>query len=143
MTTNEVGKVHMDEVAPNVRRGGDLRVLLSPRSVGATSGFMGVGTLAPGDRIADHYHPHSEEFLYCVRGALELTLDGGAQVLDLGVGEAVMIPRGLRHRLRNTGVEPAFVVFHNSPLATSPELGHVDVEPVRGDLPDHVVGGRP
>ena len=54
--------------AADRRRGGELRVLLAPRTVGSTSGFMGVATLLPGERIAEHYHPYSEEFLYVVRG---------------------------------------------------------------------------
>ena len=33
----------------NYRRGGDIRTLLSPASVGATAGFMGTLTLAPGE----------------------------------------------------------------------------------------------
>ena len=35
---------------------------------GSTSGFMGVATIGPGDWIAEHYHPYSEEFIYVVRG---------------------------------------------------------------------------
>ena len=53
----------LDDVAPDRRRGGEVRVLLSPSTVGSTSGFMGTATLAPGERIAEHYHPYSEEFL--------------------------------------------------------------------------------
>ena len=44
--TRPIEKVSIDAVAPNTRRGGDLRVLLSPRTVGATSGFMGAGLAA-------------------------------------------------------------------------------------------------
>lgn len=38
------------------------------------------------------------------------------------------MPVNARHRLRNTGAEPAEVVFHLGPLAPRPELGHVDTE---------------
>ncbi len=41
---------------------------------------------------------------------------------------ALYIPIGVRHRLRNTGDEEAFAVFHLGPLAPRPELGHVDTE---------------
>jgi putative monooxygenase len=40
-----------------------------------------------------------------------------------------MIPIGIRHRVRNTGQVQARIVFHLSPLAPRPELGHVDTEP--------------
>jgi len=42
----------------------------------------------------------------------------------------MLIPVGGRHRLDNRADEEAFLVFHLSPLAPSPELGHVDTEPI-------------
>ena len=116
----------LDDVPPDRRRGGEVRVLLSPRSVGSTSGFMGMATLAPGERIAEHYHPYSEEFLYVVAGAITAQLDGVAHVLRRR--EGLVIPVNVRHRLINDGAEEASVVFHLGPLATRPELGHVDTE---------------
>jgi putative monooxygenase len=123
-------KVTADAVPANRRRGGDIRVVLSPRTVGATSGFMGTVTLQPGEFVAEHYHPHSEEFLYVVSGDLVLRLDG--QPLPLSAGEGTMVAIGVRHRLENTGDTTAFLVFHLSPLAPRPELGHVDTEPLPG-----------
>ena len=114
------------DVPPDQRRGGELRVLLGPRTVGSTSGFMGVATLAPGERIAEHYHPYSEEFLYVARGAITVDLDD--RPVPVAAGEALYIPVDTRHRLRNTGDEPAEVVFQLGPLAPRPELGHVDTE---------------
>lgn len=116
------------DVPPDARRGGELRVLLGPRTVGSTSGFMGVATLQPGDRIGEHYHPYSEEFLYVTRGEIVVDLDGRA--IPLGPGQALFIPVMVRHRLRNVGPDPAEAVFHLGPLAPRPELGHVDTEGV-------------
>ncbi|MFY1615255.1 cupin domain-containing protein [Micromonospora sp. WMMD736] len=114
------------DVPADRRRGGELRVLLGPRTVGSTSGFLGVATLAPGERIAEHYHPYSEEFLYVSRGTITVDLDD--QPTEVATGEALFVPVNVRHRLRNTGTEPAEVVFHLGPLAPRPELGHVDTE---------------
>jgi putative monooxygenase len=114
------------DVPADRRRGGELRVLLGPRTVGSTSGFMGVAVLQPGERIAEHYHPYSEEFLYVARGAITVDLDDRPMPLD--TGEALFVPVNIRHRLRNTGAVPAEVVFHLGPLAPRPELGHVDTE---------------
>ncbi|MFG3698144.1 cupin domain-containing protein [Micromonospora sp. NPDC047620] len=126
MSEDTLRLVSAADVAPDGRRGGELRVLLGPKTVGSTSGFMGVATLRPGERIAEHYHPYSEEFLYVVRGAITADLDDEA--VPLATGEALFVPRNVRHRLRNTGDEPAEVVFHLGPLAPRPELGHVDTE---------------
>jgi putative monooxygenase len=114
------------DVPPDRRRGGELRVLLGPKTVGSTSGFMGVATLAPGERIAEHYHPYSEEFIYLTRGAITVDLDD--RPVAVTAGEALYIAVNTRHRVRNTGDEPAEVVFHLGPLAPRPELGHVDTE---------------
>lgn len=122
----EAGFFSVDEANADTRRGGDVRTLLSPKTVGSTSGFMGVATIAPGDRISEHYHPHSEEFIYCVRGAVTADLDDEPH--QLAAGHAMMVPLNMRHRLRNEGDEEAFIVFHLGPLAPEPHLGHVDTE---------------
>jgi putative monooxygenase len=46
-----------------------------------------------------------------------------------------MIPKGVHHRLENHGEVPAVGVFHSSPLAPRPDLGHVVVEEV-ADTPE-------
>ncbi|MFI0902304.1 cupin domain-containing protein [Streptomyces sioyaensis] len=121
-------RLNAADVAANRRRGGELRVTLSPRTVGCTSGFGGVLHLAPGEVVTEHYHPYSEEFLHVVSGALEMTMDG--EPVALAAGDSLFVPIGVRHRLVNVGDEPATGVFHLSPLAPRPELGHVDTEPV-------------
>jgi len=136
-----ISKIACDAVPVNRRRGGALRVLLSPRTVGATSGFLGVLALEPGEFVSEHYHPYSEEFLYVTEGALLVRLDGTTEI-RLAAREALMIPKNVRHRVVNDVSGPAAAVFHLSPLAPSPELGHVDTEepPGRGQpLPQ--VGG--
>ena len=116
----------VDETAADNRRGGDVRTLLSPKSVGSSSGFMGVATIPAGDWISEHYHPYSEEFIYVCSGSLTADLDGEAQTVN--GGEALYIPINVKHRLRNEGSEEAFIVFHLGPLAPRPDMGHVDTE---------------
>jgi len=125
-----VKKVAFDDIAPNRKRGGDLRAMLTPSTVGAESGFMGVATLQPDEVITEHFHPYSEEFLYVAAGQLRVRLNG--EPLDMHAGEAVLIPSGVRHRLHNDADEAATVVFFLSPLAPRPDLGHVDTETAPG-----------
>ncbi|HEY8986907.1 MAG TPA: cupin domain-containing protein [Streptomyces sp.] len=135
-------KVSADEAVPNTRRGGDIRVTLSPKTVGCTSGFGGVMTLAPGDHVTEHYHPYSEEFLHVVEGTLTMTLDG--ERIGLAPGDSLLVPIGVRHRLVNTGDVTAKCAFHLSPLAPRPELGHVDTEPAQHpERANPDVGGTP
>ena len=128
-------KVRLSDIEPNRRRGGDLRVLLSPKTVGATTGFMGALSLRPGEFVAEHYHPYSEEFLFVVRGAIDVRIDG--EYRKLAVEEGVMVPIGARHRVENNGVEDSFAVFSLGPLASEPRLGHVDTEEVPNPDLDH------
>jgi len=115
-----------DEMPADSRRGGDVRTLLSPKTVGSSSGFMGVATIPAGDWISEHYHPYSEEFIYVCSGTLTADLDGEPQ--EVNGGEALYIPINVKHRLRNQGDEDAFIVFHLGPLAPRPDAGHVDTE---------------
>jgi putative monooxygenase len=116
----------LDDVPADTRRGGDVRTLLSPKSAGSTSGFMGVATLAPGERISEHYHPYSEEFIYLVSGQLDAQLSDSSHPLRERQG--LLIPPNVRHRLVNDGEADAFLVFHLGPLAPRPDMGHVDTE---------------
>lgn len=118
--------VRESDVPANRRRGGDVRTVLSPATVGSTSGFTGTVTVQPGEVVTEHYHPYSEEFLVVVGGRLVVRLDAVDHLVEAGSG--VFIPIGVRHRLRNPGDQPAHAVFSLSPLAPRPELGHVDTE---------------
>ena len=126
MTTTVPKTVSLDDVPADRRRGGEIRTLLSPKTVQSTSGFMGVARLQPGERIAEHYHPYSEEFVFCIRGTLEVDVDD--KIVEVPAGSAILVPKEKRHRLRNVGDGEAFAVFHLGPLAPRPELGHVDTE---------------
>jgi putative monooxygenase len=119
-------------VAANRRRGGDIRTVLSPATTAATSGFMGTLTLEPGEVVTEHWHPYSEEFLFCVRGTITVRLNGESRTLR--ADEGVHIPIGVRHRLTNDTGHTAFAVFSLSPLAPRPELGHVDTERPSGEV---------
>jgi putative monooxygenase len=131
MTTHRPRIVDLSETQPNRRRGGDLRALLTPTAVGATSGFMGLAIVQPGERIGEHYHPYSEEFVYVVNGLLEVDLDGEPHRMRPDQG--LLIPLNVRHRFRNVGDVEARMVFHLGPLAPRPELGHVDTEHTDAD----------
>jgi putative monooxygenase len=134
-------KITLSEVPANRRRGGEVRVTLSPKSVGATAGFGGVVILEPSEYVCEHYHPYSEEFVHVVAGQVLMRV--GDEEVALEADDALLVPIGVRHRVTNTGGERARIVFHLSPLAPRPELGHVDTEPPpAADEPVPDVGGH-
>jgi putative monooxygenase len=87
-------------------------------------------SLGPNETVTEHYHPYSEEFLYVVAGSMVIDLDD--EPIPLSAGDALLVPIGVRHRVRNNGPGEARAVFQLSPLAPSPSLGHVDTEPLPG-----------
>lgn len=142
MTTQQSVRISANDVASNRKRGGDIRVTLSPVTAGSTSGFGGVMYLDPAEFVTEHYHPYSEEFIHVIEGELEMTLDG--EPLKLGAGDSLLVPIGVRHRLVNVGEVTAHCAFHLSPLAPRPDLGHVDTEnPTNPQAPNPNVGGAP
>jgi putative monooxygenase len=138
MSNARITKVMFSSARADRRRGGEVRVLLSPVTVGSTSGFMGVATLEPGESVSEHFHPYSEEFLYVTRGSIVARLDGNP--ISVSAGEAILVPKNTRHRLENPGTETASMVFQLCPLAPRPDLGHVDTEPYP-EQPVQAAGG--
>lgn len=120
----------MSDVPANTRRGGDLRTLLAPSTVGAAFGFAGAARLKPGEKIAEHYHPYSEEYLFVAVGEARIDLNG--RPVKVGAEQSLLIPRNVRHRVVNVGSEDVLIVFHLCPLAPRPDLGHVDTEDAAG-----------
>jgi putative monooxygenase len=92
---------------------------------------MGTLRLEPGEVVTEHWHPYSEEFLFCISGQVTARLNG--ELSELSAEEGVVIPIGVRHRIENRGEDAAYLVFHLSPLAPRPDLGHVDTEPLPAD----------
>jgi len=69
----------------------------------------------PGGPHGGEMHPDGDEFLYVVRGTMELVLDdgdkdtvGATTHVVLRTGDAYVVPRGVWHRLVAT--EPSFLV---------------------------------
>jgi mannose-6-phosphate isomerase len=58
----------------------------------------------PGQRLSYQRHQHRAEHWFVLSGDAEVTLDG--EVHALGPGQAIDIPRGAAHRMRNPGSGP-------------------------------------
>jgi putative monooxygenase len=127
---SEVSKVKVSaaDMPPSHRQGGSVRALLTPKSVGAVSGFLGTIELAPGEFLSEHLHPYSDKFVFLVSGSAVVYLEGNP--VPMCPDDAILINRGTRHRIENTGGQPVRAVFSISPLAPRAELGHVDIDPV-------------
>jgi mannose-6-phosphate isomerase-like protein (cupin superfamily) len=81
----------------------------------STGGSLGLveATVPPGGGPIAHAHTRTDEAFYVLSGEVEI-LDG-ARTFVAGAGDFVFIPRGIRHRFRNTGVHGARLLFMFTP----------------------------
>jgi len=81
----------------------------------STNGSLGLveATVPPGGGPIAHAHTRADEAFYVLSGELEI-LDG-ERTFVARAGDFVFIPRGVRHRFKNTGVHSARTLFMFTP----------------------------
>ncbi len=100
--------VNRDDAPPfTTVDGSTIRELLAHRNSGIRKQSLAEARLAPGAATVPHHHAVTEEIYYILSGAAEMTL--GSETRAVGPGDAIAIPPGVRHTIRNTG--PAELVF--------------------------------
>jgi mannose-6-phosphate isomerase-like protein (cupin superfamily) len=60
--------------------------------------------LPVGAMVGRHHHLETEEIYYILQGQGRMTV--GAEVLEVGAGDAIFIPPKMAHTLENRGQEP-------------------------------------
>ncbi|MEW5801733.1 MAG: cupin domain-containing protein [bacterium] len=115
--------VRREEVSPMTSRGGEIRVMLTPKTVEAKRLIMGYAHLKPGETIINHVHDYGEEAIYVISGTGLLILDGD-QNIGLEPNLAAIVHQGQTHEITNTGPELLEMVFASAPLAPTPSQGH-------------------
>lgn len=100
----------------------------------ATRGSLGVveALVPPGSGPVAHVHTRSDESFYLLSGELEI-LDG-ARTFLASSGDFVFVPRGTRHRFKNTGAQAARMLFMLTPGGEEGVFKYGD-EPQPGRLP--------
>jgi mannose-6-phosphate isomerase-like protein (cupin superfamily) len=94
--------VNIDQVTPfTTKDGSEIRELLAHRNSVIRGQSLAEARLPVGGATTPHYHPRCEEIYYILEGSGQMRID--AQVREIGVGDAIAIPPGARHQIRNTG----------------------------------------
>jgi quercetin dioxygenase-like cupin family protein len=95
-------------------------------------------TVPAGDKLAAPPHSHDayEETIYGTGGTLTWTVD--SDVIEVGPGQALCIPRGAVHGFANHGREAAQALVVISPAAIGPEFFRESAEVINaaGGPPD-------
>ena len=83
--------------------GSTIRELLAHRNSGIRQQSLAEARLAPGAATTPHHHAVTEEIYYILVGTALMTV--GPDTRAVGPGDAIAIPPGQRHTIRNTGAE--------------------------------------
>jgi mannose-6-phosphate isomerase-like protein (cupin superfamily) len=81
--------------------GSEIRELLAHRNSGIRQQSLAEARLPFGAATTPHYHPRTEEIYYILEGTALMTIDD--QTSPVGPGDAIAIPPGAMHTIRNTG----------------------------------------
>jgi len=78
-----------------------IREILAPRNSNTERQSLAEATLRPGAETEAHLHPNTEELYYLLQGEALMAIE--QEKRQVGVGDAIVIPAGMRHQIRNTG----------------------------------------
>ncbi len=81
--------------------GSEIRELLAHRNSCIRQQSLAEARLPAGAATTPHKHPRTEEIYYILEGTAEMTLD--RELRAVGPGDAIAIPPGAVHTIRNTG----------------------------------------
>lgn len=69
---------------------------------------IGQAVIKPGCENPAHSHPNCTEVLVVLKGRIAHVIENGNEV-EMIVGDAITLPRGMPHRARNLGEEDAIL----------------------------------
>ncbi|MFM7207531.1 MAG: cupin domain-containing protein [Planctomycetaceae bacterium] len=81
--------------------GSTIRELLAHRNSSIRKQSLAEARLAAGRATTPHHHAVTEEIYYILSGTADMTL--GDETRAVSPGDAIAIPPGIRHTIRNTG----------------------------------------
>ena len=85
------------------RDGSEIRELLAHRNSAIRNQSLAEARLKPGASTREHYHHRVEEIYYITHGSGLMRIEEEAR--PVGVGDAIAIPPGKKHKIWNTGSE--------------------------------------
>ena len=83
--------------------GSEIRELLAYRNSNIKKQSLAEARLPVGGSTDPHFHPKTEEIYYILTGTAKMQI--GAEIEEVGPGDAISIPPGERHQITNTGTE--------------------------------------
>ena len=84
--------------------GSEIRSILDRTNSSVANQSLAEATLPPGGATEAHRHPRAEEIYYLLRGQGQMRV--GSEERAVRPGDAILIPPGSVHQIRNTAGEP-------------------------------------
>ena len=109
---------HRDTVPFTTADGSTIRELLAHRNSAIRQQSLAEARLQPGCATVPHHHAVTEEIYYILTGTAAMTL--GVETRDVGPGDAIAIPAGIRHTIRNTGSQELVFLCTCAPATNTP-----------------------
>ena len=81
--------------------GSEIRELLAHRNSAIRHQSLAEARLPVGGSTQEHFHPRTEEIYYITHGTGKIRIEG--ETRPVGVGDAIAILPGQKHKLWNTG----------------------------------------
>ncbi len=96
--------VNLNEVPVGEITGRETRDLINGKSVGSKGISLRITDVLPGALCSPgHMHTECEEVIFILSGQGEIKI--GEEIFPLKVGDAIHLPTGVPHLIRNTGKE--------------------------------------
>ncbi len=96
--------VNLTDAAPFITKdGSEIRELLAHRNSAIANQSLAEARVPVGGATDEHYHVRTEEIYYITHGAGRMRIED--ETRDVGIGDAIAIPPGTRHKIWNTGDE--------------------------------------
>ena len=96
--------VNVNEVPVGKIPGREIRDLINGKTVGAKTLSLRITDVLPGEVCTPgHTHTECEEVIFILSGKGDIKI--GEEVFPMKVGDAIYLPTGVGHLIRNTGKE--------------------------------------
>jgi putative monooxygenase len=112
--------VFAQDVVPTNPWPGTERFDLMDASFGSSTLLFSMGVTAPGSLGPPHFHPETEEFMYCLKGELMALYNG--EEITLHTGDMLLAEPGVHHAIFNATNESAVLIAIHPTTAPLREL---------------------
>ncbi len=111
-----VSKILRLEDAESIKAlGGTIKVMFTPDTANTKHFRFSVGYFSPGEQLAPHIHPESEEVYYVTEGKGMVYLGEALEEIPIEPHMALYVPPGTVHGVVNTGTTRLVIAFFVAP----------------------------